>query len=272
MAQLVRKLPAMQETWVWSLGQEDPPEKGMATHTSIAWRIPWTEESGGSQRVRLDWATNTLHTYTFTYIQTYRVLGKLKKKVFKKNWDICYCGTRLKDSVLQSAQFGLHTFSLGSLSTPGWCFYSSLIFCVPCCIRHFLLAIQYPFSTPFLLLMSSPEIFTFPISLLARDGHANSSGQWHISWAWLEVTVMGKLSFPVKRFRTVFSIFFFGFELRFDGWPSHDHGRKAKGISREGMIVKVLNNSFSYCLPLDFVMRGKQRPLALCYSKLVTIT
>lgn len=69
---------------------------------------------------------------------------------------------------------------------------------------------------------------------------------------------MGKLSFPVKRYRTVFSIVFFGFELRFDGWPSHDHGRKAKGISREDMIVKVLNNSFSYCLPLDFVMRGKK--------------
>ena len=83
---------------------------------------------------------------------------------------------------------------------------------------------------------------------------------------------MGKLSFPVKRYRTVFSIVFFGFELRFDGWPSHDHGRKAKGISREDIIVKVLNNSFSYCLPLDFVMRGKQRPLGLCYSKLVTIT
>ena len=44
---MVKNLPAMQETWVLSLGQEDPPEKGMATHSSIlAWRIPWTEESG----------------------------------------------------------------------------------------------------------------------------------------------------------------------------------------------------------------------------------
>ena len=41
-AQLVKKLPAMQETWVRSLGWEDPQEKGMATHSSIyAWRIPW---------------------------------------------------------------------------------------------------------------------------------------------------------------------------------------------------------------------------------------
>ena len=47
-AQMVRNLPAMQETRVQSLGQEDPLEKGMATHSSIlAWRIPWTEEPGG---------------------------------------------------------------------------------------------------------------------------------------------------------------------------------------------------------------------------------
>ena len=56
MAQLVKNLPAMQETWVQSLGWEDPLEEGMATHSSIlAWRIPWTEapdrlQSMGSQR------------------------------------------------------------------------------------------------------------------------------------------------------------------------------------------------------------------------------
>ena len=49
-AQRVKNLSAMQETQVWSLGQEDPLEKGMATHSSIlAWRIPWTEEPGGLQ-------------------------------------------------------------------------------------------------------------------------------------------------------------------------------------------------------------------------------
>ena len=47
-AQLVKNLPAMQETLVQSLGQEDPLEKEMATHSSIlAWRISWTEEPGG---------------------------------------------------------------------------------------------------------------------------------------------------------------------------------------------------------------------------------
>ena len=49
-AQTVENLPAMLKTWVRSLGQEDPLEKGMATHSSIlAWRIPWTEEPGGLQ-------------------------------------------------------------------------------------------------------------------------------------------------------------------------------------------------------------------------------
>ena len=47
MAQMVKNLPAMQETQVQSLGWEDTLEKGMATHSSIlAWRIPWTEEPG----------------------------------------------------------------------------------------------------------------------------------------------------------------------------------------------------------------------------------
>ena len=53
-AQIVKNLPAMQETWVRSLGQEDPLEKEMATHSSIlAWRIPWTEELGGLQSNRV---------------------------------------------------------------------------------------------------------------------------------------------------------------------------------------------------------------------------
>ena len=54
MAQMVKNLPAMQETRVRALGREDPLEKGMATHSSIlAWRIPWTEEPGGLQSMVL---------------------------------------------------------------------------------------------------------------------------------------------------------------------------------------------------------------------------
>ena len=64
-AQMVKNPPAMQETQVQYLGQEDPLEKGMATHSSIlAWRIPWSLGPGGlqsmeSQRVGHNWATNT---------------------------------------------------------------------------------------------------------------------------------------------------------------------------------------------------------------------
>ena len=60
MAQRLKRLPEIQETWVRSLGWEDPLEEGMAIHSSIlAWRIPWTEElvgykSIGSQRVGHD--------------------------------------------------------------------------------------------------------------------------------------------------------------------------------------------------------------------------
>ena len=63
-SQRLKRLPAMRETWVQSLGQEDPLEKEMATHSStLAWRIPWTEEPGrlqstGSQRVGHDWVTS----------------------------------------------------------------------------------------------------------------------------------------------------------------------------------------------------------------------
>ena len=59
-AQMVKRLPTMWETWVQSLGREDPPEKDMATHSStLAWKIPWIEErcrlqSMESQRVRHD--------------------------------------------------------------------------------------------------------------------------------------------------------------------------------------------------------------------------
>ena len=65
MAQLVKNPPAMQETWVRSLGWEDPLETGKAALSSIlTWRIPWTVYSTGSQKVGHDWAT-----FTFTNSQ-----------------------------------------------------------------------------------------------------------------------------------------------------------------------------------------------------------
>ena len=70
-AQTVKNLPAMQETWVWSLGQKDPLEKGRAIHSSIlAWRIPWTREPGwlqsmGLQTIWHNWAINTFHFHVW---------------------------------------------------------------------------------------------------------------------------------------------------------------------------------------------------------------
>ena len=75
--QMVRNLPAMQKTWIRPLGPEDPLEKGMATHSrTLAWRFPWTEESGwlqskGLQRVGQNWGTNI---YMHRYIQLYLLI------------------------------------------------------------------------------------------------------------------------------------------------------------------------------------------------------
>ena len=74
-AQTVKNLPAMQETQVWSLGQEDLLEKTMANHFStLAWQIPWTEKPGGlyspwgHQRVGHDWVTKRAHTHIFPWL------------------------------------------------------------------------------------------------------------------------------------------------------------------------------------------------------------
>ena len=66
---MVKSLPAMQETWDQSLGQEDSLEKGMATHTSIlARRIPWTEDPGGLQSVGSRKSQTRLNEFHFPYL------------------------------------------------------------------------------------------------------------------------------------------------------------------------------------------------------------
>ena len=73
MSQMVKKLPATRGTWVRSLGREDSLEKGMATHSSIlAWRIPWTEKTGGLQskglqRVRHDEVSNAFTVFSVPF-------------------------------------------------------------------------------------------------------------------------------------------------------------------------------------------------------------
>ena len=96
-AQMVKNLPAVQKTWIQSLGQENTLEEEMATHSSIllAWRIPWTVEPGGlqsmgSQTVRHDWATFTsLH---------FSLLGccMVQKNEYKASSPECYTKWILK--------------------------------------------------------------------------------------------------------------------------------------------------------------------------------
>ena len=87
-AQTVKNLLAMWETWIWSWDQKDPLEKGMDTHSSIlAWRIPWTEEPGrlqslGLLRVGHNWGTNN----------TQRIVSKKEGQNMKL---FCWCKVRV---------------------------------------------------------------------------------------------------------------------------------------------------------------------------------
>ena len=78
-SQMVKSLPAMQETWVWSLGWEDPLEKEMASHSSnLAWKIPWMEEPGRyspRDHKELD-ITEQLHFH-----HLYRYIKLLKRRI-----------------------------------------------------------------------------------------------------------------------------------------------------------------------------------------------
>ena len=103
MAQLVKKKnwPVIQETWVRSLGQEDPLEKGMPIYSSIlAWRIPWTEEPGGPQSHGVTRVGHNLATKpTFQWTQSLRLA----------EWNKVY--VRLLEAVTESASLP---------ADPGW--------------------------------------------------------------------------------------------------------------------------------------------------------
>ena len=100
-AQTVKNLPPMQQTWVLSLSQEDPLEKEVATHCSIfAGVSPWTEKpsrlsSMGSQRVRDNWTTNT-HTHIHIYPGAH---------VMKKTFDEMYWAKLLTETPAELSQF-----------------------------------------------------------------------------------------------------------------------------------------------------------------------
>ena len=89
MAQTVKHLPAMQETWVRSLGQEDPLEKEMATHSrTLAWKIPWTEEPEGYSPWDRKESDMTEQLHQKKKKQTQKPILKIILKIFKNNLKI----------------------------------------------------------------------------------------------------------------------------------------------------------------------------------------
>ena len=126
-AQRLKCLPAMQETLVQSLSWEDPLEKEMATHSSIlAWRIPWTEESGGLpstgwQRVGHDF------TFTFTFLvlesvtQTWRGKRKPAGRVNQCFWR----ATKLNILAVESLRSQLNAREWGPWRVPPCCVHSA---------------------------------------------------------------------------------------------------------------------------------------------------
>ena len=111
-AQIVKNLPAGQETWVQSLSQEDPLEKRMATHSSIlAWRIPWTEEHGGVQsmelqRVRQDWVTNNFIYHSirsFIIAEEFSALETFKYKNLNATHRVSWKVQPLMDKLIGTA-------------------------------------------------------------------------------------------------------------------------------------------------------------------------
>ena len=96
----------MRETWVWSLGWEDPLEKEMATHSStLAWRIPWREEPGRlqsmvSQRVGHEWATSLTHS-----VKGFGVVNKAEVDVFLELFCFFYDPMDVGNLILCSSGF-----------------------------------------------------------------------------------------------------------------------------------------------------------------------
>ena len=152
---MVENLPALWETWVWSLGWEDPLEKGMATHSNtLAWRTPWTEEpsglqSMGSQRIR--------HGY-FLYLLS--------------NW---------ASSGLNSSSAKLHVFRLSSVLGNGatkWKemqFSSTLFFLIPQSKPYLFYFLQFSSvqSLSRVLLFATPWIAACQASLSVTNSRSS---------------------------------------------------------------------------------------------------
>ena len=121
---ILKNLPAMRETWVWSVGWEDPLEEGMTTHSSVlAWRIPWTEEPGGlqsmgSQRLRYDWAKK--HTYTHHIRVDHWSTGRIWPGIYTGQCGKGWCH-RINNKETLRRMVRMLTWSLGHISMMKGC-------------------------------------------------------------------------------------------------------------------------------------------------------
>ena len=137
---MVKNPPAMQETYIRSLGREDPLEKGMATHSSIlAWRIPWTEEPGepqsmGLQRVGHDWVTNThIHTSREQVHCRNQISLKQTNKKKQKKEEVSIVVEPTSFTRVRSANFSIKGQTVNTLSFVGhiWSLLHSLLLFLP---------------------------------------------------------------------------------------------------------------------------------------------
>ena len=156
--QMVKNPPTMQEIWVGSLGQEDPLEKGIATHCSIlAWRIPWTEKLGWlqsmwSQKVGHNWATNakTRHTHIYVCIHIYTcMLSCCHVQIFVTLWTDSLLGARVRYSARgKGHEEGGSTYAKAgsSLRSPPGNPRASTPITRACLLYHFLLTYTSDFT------------------------------------------------------------------------------------------------------------------------------
>ena len=94
-AQMVKNLPAVQETWVWSLSWEDPLENRMATHSSIiAWRIPWTEEPGGLHSMRSQGVGHNWSDLAGTHVVSYGGVVNADIQYIKRRREAVHMGRK----------------------------------------------------------------------------------------------------------------------------------------------------------------------------------
>ena len=168
MAQWMKNLPAMQETLVWSLCQEDPLEEIKATHSSIlAWIIPWTEEPGGvqsmrSHRVGHDWVTKQILLHGISSVQFSSVQLLSHVRLFATPW----IAARQLSLSITNSQSSLKLTSIESVMPS-----SHLILCRPLLLLPPTPPSIRVFSNESTLHMRWPKYWSFSFNIIPSKEH-----------------------------------------------------------------------------------------------------